>query len=85
MTAAIEVLALRRLDGSSSVKAFVDVRVGAIAIKGGKIVQQDGQRAWFATPSIKTNHGWQNVVEITSRDLRDRITAVVLEAWEQGR
>jgi DNA-binding cell septation regulator SpoVG len=82
MTAPIEVLAIRKLDGASSVKAFVDVQIGAIALKGCKIVQQDGHRAWIATPSVKTNHGWQNVVEITSKDLRHRITDVVLAAWE---
>jgi hypothetical protein len=81
---AIEVIAIRRLDGTSSVKAFVDLRCGGVTIKGGKIVKQDGQKAWYATPSIKTDHGWQNVVEL-SPELRTRVTEVVLEAWEKGR
>jgi DNA-binding cell septation regulator SpoVG len=84
MTAAIEVLAIRKLDGKSAVKAFVDVRVGALVSKGGKIVGQEGQRAWYATPSIKTDHGWLQVVEIASKDLRQRITDAVLEAWGRG-
>ena len=79
--AAIEVLAIRRFDGESAVKAFVDVRVGGLVLKGGKVVCQEGQRPWYATPSIKTDHGWQQVVEIASKDLRARITDVVLEAF----
>jgi DNA-binding cell septation regulator SpoVG len=78
---AIEVLAIRALDGKTTVKAFVDLRVGAIALKGYKIVQQDGQKAWLAMPSVKTERAWNNVVEITSQDLRQRMTDVVLEAW----
>jgi DNA-binding cell septation regulator SpoVG len=84
MSAEIEVLAIRKLDGRCNVKAFVDVQVGGLAIKGGKVVQQPDQRPWYATPSVKTDHGWQNVVEITSKDLRQRITDVVLEAWGEG-
>ena len=76
----IEVLAIRRLDGKSSVKAFCDVRLGGVVLKGCKVIQQDGQRPWLALPSIKTEHGWQNVVEL-SKPLRERVTGVVLAAW----
>jgi DNA-binding cell septation regulator SpoVG len=85
MTAAIEVLAIRRSAGTTSVKAFVDIRIGAVEINGCKIVQQEGQCAWLAMPSIKTERAWQNAVEITGRDLKQRITDVVLEAWERSR
>ena len=84
MRATIEVLETRRLDGSGTVKAFVDLRIGAIALKGCKVVQEEGQRAWLAMPSIKTDHGWQNVIEITSKDLLQQITDVVLEAWRRA-
>jgi DNA-binding cell septation regulator SpoVG len=83
MTAVIEVLALRRLDGRSTVKAFVDVKLGGVTLKGCKIVQQDGQRAWVAMPSIKTERAWQNVVELT-KPLRERVTELVLAKWEDG-
>jgi DNA-binding cell septation regulator SpoVG len=81
MSAPIEVLAIRPYTGSGSVKAFVDLQIGGITLKGCKVVQQDGQKAWIAMPSSKTNHGWQNTVEV-SKALRERITEVVLEAWE---
>jgi DNA-binding cell septation regulator SpoVG len=80
-----EILAIRPLDGTSSVKAFVDIRVGAIALKGCKIVQQPDKPAWLAMPAIKTGRAWQNVVEVTSKDLRERMTAAAVEAWERGR
>jgi hypothetical protein len=46
----IEVLSILRLDGSTSARAFVDVRLGGVTIKGAKIVQQDGQWRWLAMP-----------------------------------
>jgi DNA-binding cell septation regulator SpoVG len=81
MSAAIEVLAIRALDGKSNVKAFVDIKLGAITNRGCKIVQQPDRKAWLAMPSIKTDRAWNNVVEIVSKDLKARITEVVLQAW----
>lgn len=82
MSAAIEVVAIRKYDGTGSLKAFVDIRLGGITLKGCKIVQQDDKAAWVAMPSTKTEHGWQNVVEVT-KSLRERITDVVLAEWQQ--
>jgi DNA-binding cell septation regulator SpoVG len=83
MTAAIEVLAIRRLDGKSAVKAFVDLRLGGVTIKGAKIIQQANQQAWLAMPAVKTERAWLNVVEL-SKELRARATEVALAAWEQA-
>jgi DNA-binding cell septation regulator SpoVG len=80
MTAAIQVLTIRKLDGKSSVKAFCDLQIGGVKVMGAKIVQQDGQKAWLAMPSVKTERAWQNVVEL-SKPLRERATEVVLAAW----
>jgi DNA-binding cell septation regulator SpoVG len=80
VTAPITILAIRKLGGNSTVKAFVDLQIGGVTIKGAKIVQQDGQKAWLAMPSIKTERAWQNVVELT-KPLRERATEVVLAAW----
>jgi hypothetical protein len=82
MTAPIEVLAIRKLDGTTTVKAFVDFRYGGVTVKGAKIIRQDGQRAWLGIPAVKGNHGWTNTVEL-SKPLRERVTEVVLEAWER--
>jgi DNA-binding cell septation regulator SpoVG len=82
MTAPIEVLTICKLDGSSSVMDFVDLRLGGVILKGDKIIQQEGERAALAMPSIKTDRAWQNVIEITSKELRRRITAVALAEWQ---
>jgi DNA-binding cell septation regulator SpoVG len=76
----IEMLAIRKLDGKSTVKAFVDVQIGGVTLKGCKIVQQSGQAAWLATPSVKTERGWQNIAEL-SKPLRAKVAEVVLAAW----
>jgi hypothetical protein len=81
MTAAIEVVAIRPTDGKSSVKAFCNVKIGGVTVKGAKIVRQVGQRPWLAMPAVKTDHGWQNIIEL-SKPLRDRVTEVVLAAWQ---
>jgi DNA-binding cell septation regulator SpoVG len=81
---AIQVLAIRELTGrSGTVKAFVDIQVGGVTIRGAKIVQQPDQRAWLAMPSIKSDRGcWNNVLEL-SKPLRDAMTQAVLGVWEQ--
>jgi DNA-binding cell septation regulator SpoVG len=84
MSAPIEVLAIRQLDGRTSVKAFVDLRIGGVTIKGAKVVRQDGQQAWLAMPAVKLERGWSNTVEL-SKPLRERVTEVVLAAWNAQR
>jgi DNA-binding cell septation regulator SpoVG len=82
MTAPIEVLRIHRLHGGGSVKAFVDLRLGGLSIFGAKIVQQEGQRAWVGMPSQKSADGkWRLIVAVDSKPLRERISAVVLDAW----
>ena len=86
---AIEVLSIRRLDGSGNVKAFASIRIGEITIHGAKIVQQDGQKEWLAPPDKPWTgrdgeQKWSPVVELT-KPLRLRVEAVVLDAWERGR
>jgi hypothetical protein len=81
MSAPISVEALRPVADKGSVKAFVDLRIGGITIKGTKIIRQDGQRPWLGMPGIKLDHGWQNIVEL-SKPLREAVTEVVLAAWE---
>jgi DNA-binding cell septation regulator SpoVG len=88
MSAAIRVLAIRHLDGRSSVKAFVDIQVGGFKILSAKIVKQDGTKAWLAMPSVKGDgtgrRAWITPVEITSKTLRDRLTQAAVEAWQSA-
>jgi hypothetical protein len=50
VSAAIEVLAIRRLDGKSTVKAFIDVQVGGFKIQGATITEC-GRAALAQRPS----------------------------------
>ena len=90
MTAPIEILAIRRLDGPG-VKPFAEVRFGCIVIHDRRVIQQPGQKAWVALreqPECQkadgSNSGWVPVVEITSRSVLDQLRDAVLEAWERG-
>jgi DNA-binding cell septation regulator SpoVG len=84
MTATIEVLEIRKVD-TGNVRAFVKLRLGGLVIHGVKVVQQDGQKAWVALPQTKSGERWFPVVECTSKDLKQRITDVVLAAWQRQR
>jgi DNA-binding cell septation regulator SpoVG len=82
MSAPIEVLRIHRLDGGGAVRAFVDLKVGGLTIFGAKVVQQEGQRAWVGMPSQKSADGkWRPIVVVDSKPLRERISAIVLDAW----
>jgi DNA-binding cell septation regulator SpoVG len=82
MTVPIEVVAIRPLDGTGTIKGYVDLKIGSITIRGAKIIQQENQKAWLGMPGIKTNHGWQNVIEIHSKELRQRINDFVIAHWD---
>jgi DNA-binding cell septation regulator SpoVG len=90
VTAAIEVLEVQRIS-SGNLKAFAKVRIGAVIIHGCRIVQQPGQKAWVALPQTPARKkadgsgaGWFPVIEIISKDLKARVDAAILEAWERG-
>jgi DNA-binding cell septation regulator SpoVG len=80
--APIDVLPIRATDSSGTVKAYVDLKTDGITIKSAKIVQQQGQRTWLGRPGIKTNHGWQSVIEIHSHELRRHINDFVIAHWD---
>jgi hypothetical protein len=56
VTAAIEVLAIRPLDGKGTVKAFVDVRLGGVTIKGRKIVSSRASAP--GASAVSTSRSW---------------------------
>jgi DNA-binding cell septation regulator SpoVG len=88
MTAAVEVIELKRLDGNGNLKAFAKIKLGAVIVHGCRVIQQPGQKAWVALPQVParakadgSGTGWFPVIEITSPDLLARVRAAVLEAW----
>jgi DNA-binding cell septation regulator SpoVG len=77
------VLAIRPVTSTGTIRAYIDLQLGGITIMGARIVRQGEQRPWLGMPGIKTNHGWQNVVEL-SKPLREKVTEIVLAAWQGG-
>jgi hypothetical protein len=72
---------------AGTVKAFVYIRVGAVTIKGAKIMQQPGQAAWLAMPDrsyvVSGKAECAPIIEL-DKSLRERATEVVLTAWKSG-
>mgnify|MGYP000906866918 FL=1 len=67
---------------NGTLKAYVAIKVGPFTFNGCKIIQQDGQKAWFALPDQKGSDGkWRPVVE-TDKETREKIQAVVLASWQ---
>ena len=78
MTAPVQVIEIRRLDGSGNLKAFAKVKLGSVIIHGCHVIQQPGQKAWLALPQTPgrakadgSGVGRFPVVEITNLIERD--------------
>jgi DNA-binding cell septation regulator SpoVG len=87
MSAPIQVIEVRRIEGHGNLRAFAKVRLGPVVIHGCRVIQQPGQRPWVALPQVParkkadgTGSGWFPVIEITRRVLLDQVRDAVLEA-----
>ena len=83
----IEILSIRPLMESGTVRAFVDFRIeGKLTIKGAKVIQQAGQQAWVAMPDRQYEQDgetrWAPIVKIEDAGLREKIQVAILAAWE---
>ena len=52
MSAPIEVLEVRRIEGCGNLRAFAEVKLGCVLIHGCRVIQQPGQRPWVALPQV---------------------------------
>ena len=80
----VEVLRLHRLSGESSLKAFADVSfAGVFIVKGIKVVE--GKKGLFVSmPSEKGKDGkWYDTAHPLTKEFRESLNEVVLEAYEQ--
>ena len=78
----IEVARIFKLDGTGSVKAYADISVAdSLLIKGVRIVEgKDG--LFVAMPQESGKDGkWYNTVIPMSREIREEIEKIVLEAY----
>ena len=78
----LEVSRLHKLDGSGSTKAFCDLSVcDSFVIKGLRVVE--GEKGLFVSmPREEGKDGkWYNTVRPMSREVKDEIEKLVLEAY----
>ncbi len=80
----VEVLRLHRLSGESNLKAFADVSfAGVFIVKGIKVVE--GKNGLFVSmPSEKGKDGkWYNTAHPLTKEFRESLNEVVLQAYEE--
>lgn len=79
----VEVDRIYRFDNGGQLKAFVDVLVdNCLSIKGFKVI--DGKKGLFVSyPSEVAKDGkWYNTVLAITKDTKDQIEKIVLEAYK---
>ena len=77
----IEVARLYRIENDSSVKAFVDVIIGQILVKGIRVIK--GKNGLFAgMPKSQGKDGkWYDTMRILDDELKQELQDRVLEAY----
>ncbi len=78
----ISVKRMTKLDGSGAIKAFCDVAIGeAFLVKSFKVV--DGKKGLFVSmPREQGKNGqWYDSVVPLSREAREKLSTIVLEAY----
>ncbi len=80
----LKVQRLHRLNTQSPVKAFADISINdVIVIKGLSVI--DGKNGLFVSMPRKQGKDkkWYDTIHCLSREVRNRVTEYVLEAYEQ--
>lgn len=77
----IEVARLYRMDNGSSLKAFADVIIGEVLVKGVRVVE--GDRGLFVTmPKLQGKDGkWYPTVALVDKSMQGELQGIVLEAY----
>ena len=78
----IEVARLYRFDNGSSLKAFADVIIGEVLVKGVRIL--DGDRGLYVSlPKSQGKDGkWYPTVALVDKSMQSELQNVVLEAYQ---
>ncbi|MFA5089931.1 MAG: SpoVG family protein [Candidatus Omnitrophota bacterium] len=82
MEGVFQVNRVYKIEGESKLKAFVDIAVGGLIIKGLRIV--DGKKGLFlAMPRQQGKDGrWYNAVYPVSKETHAELTEVILSAYQ---
>ena len=78
----IEIARLHKLDSNSALKAFADVAIGQVLVKGVRIVE--GKNGMFITmPQSQGKDGkWYCTVMLLDENLKEELNKTVLEAYK---
>ena len=79
---AISVSRIYKLESDSKLKAFADVSLSGIVVKGFSVV--DGSKGLFVSmPRHQGKDGkWYNTVYPSTKELKDQLSEAVLEAYK---
>ncbi len=79
----IQVSRIYRFDGESKLKAFADVNLAGIVVKGFSVV--DGSKGLFVSmPRHQGKDGkWYNTVYPTTKELKEQLSQAVLTAYKE--
>ena len=79
----IEVSRIYKVDGDSKLKAFVDIAVSGVVIKGLKVV--DGAKGLFVSmPRHQGKDGkWYDTVYPSTKEKQQELSRVILTAYQE--
>lgn len=76
----IDVLAIK-LVACGNVKAFVSVQVDRLIVHSCRVICQDGKAPWVSLPQQERDGKYFPLVEVSDRQLLERIKGSVLKAY----
>ena len=78
----VEVARIHRVDNGSGLKAFVDVIVGQVLVKGVKVANNRDGDLFVAMPKQQGKDGkWYETVSIIDEEAKQELQEAVLEAY----
>ena len=77
----IEVTRMYRMDNGSNLKAFADVIIGEVLVKGVRVVEGD-RGLYVSLPKSQGKDGkWYPTVTLVDKSMQGELQSIVLEAY----
>lgn len=77
----IEVTRMYRMDNGSNLKAFADVIIGDVLVKGVRVVEGD-RGLYVSLPKSQGKEGkWYPTVTLVDKSMQGELQSIVLEAY----
>lgn len=79
----IQISRIYRVDGDTKVKAFVDISLGGVVIKGLRVV--DGEQGLFVgMPAHQGKDGkWYDTVYPSTKEIKQQLNDAILSAYKE--